>query len=59
MSSDISNEIVYRRALEDIRDFAHSMHMHPHIEHEAKFHNGSAMEEIAFCARLALAEVQS
>lgn len=57
MNADISNEIVYRKALENIYDFAHQMHLHPHIEHEAHFPNGSAMEEIAICARLALAEM--
>jgi hypothetical protein len=54
----MTNEIIYRQALQDIYDFAHQMHLHPHVEHEAHFPNGSAMEEIAICARLALAEIQ-
>lgn len=57
MSTSPSNEVIYRRALEDIQDFAHQMHLHPRIEHEGHFPNGSAMEEIAICARLALAEM--
>ena len=58
MPAEPSNEVVYRKALEGIRDFAHQMHMHPHVVHDAHFPTGSAMEEIAICARLALAEVQ-
>ena len=58
MSVNTTNEIIYRQALQNIYDFAHQMHLHPHVEHEAHFPNGSAMEEIAICARLALAEIQ-
>jgi hypothetical protein len=52
-----SNEVIYRKALENIYDFAHACHKNPHIEHDGHYPNGSAMEEIAICAKLALAEV--